>query len=221
MSDPAGDIVKIKAYPRLVHEAEPIYPEDARRAGIKGSVRVKIWITERGSVKRGVIIHSTNKIFNQEALRAVAQWQFSPSIDTQDNPTPIWGEFSLVFGGRDLRLSVDGDTIYVMDLDSLSAPKCCSSQFFGVDKAPTIVQHPLPEYSEMLARRNLNGKVWVRMYVTKQGIVQKAFILSSDSNALNEAALRAAAEWTFFPAVDRNRNPVPVWISAHIGASIN
>jgi TonB family protein len=213
MTDPPAANVKIKASPWLTHEVEPKYPEEARDAGIKGSVRIKIWITERGSVKKGIVIHSTDKIFNQESLRAIAQWQFSPSIDTQGNPTAIWAEVSLGFGVRDLRRKIEGDTIYVMNLDSLSAPRCYSSQFIGVEKQPGAVHHQLPEYSDMLRRRGMHGKVWVKLYVTELGIVSKASILSSDSNALNVAALYAATEWTFFPATDRTGNPVPVWVS--------
>lgn len=58
----------------------PDYPEEARLAGIKGDVWVKVLVQTDGKVKKAVIIKSDSEIFDQPAIAAALQWEFTPAI---------------------------------------------------------------------------------------------------------------------------------------------
>lgn len=54
--------------------------------------------------------------------------------------------------------------------------------------------------------------VWVRMLISEQGLVQKAFVALSDDESLNQVACTAARTWMFIPA-SLNKTPKAVWVA--------
>lgn len=64
--------------PLLIEKVDPIYPEAARKDGLKGSVYMAVRTDEKGHVKRVLIIRSSNSIFNDAAVKAVMQWKYEP-----------------------------------------------------------------------------------------------------------------------------------------------
>jgi TonB family protein len=71
----AGDGVKP---PTKLVDVKPIYPEDARAAGIEGVVILGIVIGEGGSVIETRVLRSIPEL-DQAAIDAVIQWQFEPT----------------------------------------------------------------------------------------------------------------------------------------------
>jgi protein TonB len=60
---------------------QPSYPEDAKRRKIEGWVRVEMTVLEDGSVADAKVREaSPSGVFDQAALRAIAQWKFRPPI---------------------------------------------------------------------------------------------------------------------------------------------
>ena len=60
---------------------EPNYPRKAAREGTEGWVEVRFTVLEDGSVSAAEIVKSEpRRIFNREALRAIARWKFNPKI---------------------------------------------------------------------------------------------------------------------------------------------
>ena len=61
--------------------AVPDYPEVARRDRIEGSVQVCFNISRRGFPRRIAVRHSTNRVFEKPAMKAVRKstWQPLPS----------------------------------------------------------------------------------------------------------------------------------------------
>lgn len=84
--------------------------------------------------------------------------------------------------------------------------------FTAVEKYPVPIVNVPPTYPEIARRAGLEGTVWVRLWVTKEGKPKKAEVLKSDSDIFNQAAMDAAMKWVFTPAV-MNSGPVSVWIS--------
>jgi TonB family protein len=68
----------IKAPRRLV-DVKPVYPADARAAGIEGVVVLDIVIGEDGSVIEARVLRSIPEL-DQAAIDAVNQWQFEPTL---------------------------------------------------------------------------------------------------------------------------------------------
>jgi TonB family protein len=48
--------------------------------------------------------------------------------------------------------------------------------------------------------------------VTKEGTVRQAIVVKSSNAIFDEAAVKAALEWTFTPAI-MNNGPVAVWVT--------
>lgn len=84
--------------------------------------------------------------------------------------------------------------------------------FVPFEKHPQIVKQVIPKYPEIAQRAGVQGTVWVKIWVDKEGKVRKAVILKSDAEALNEAAIEAAMQHVFTPAMQHN-GPVAVWVS--------
>jgi periplasmic protein TonB len=64
--------------PRARFQAAPIYPFEAKRTGTHGEVHVEFVVDEHGRVTDPRVIHSSNRVFDEATLRAVAKWQFDP-----------------------------------------------------------------------------------------------------------------------------------------------
>jgi TonB family protein len=65
--------------PRKIKHVDPIYPEEARAAGIAGAVIVGIVIGVDGSVIDTVVLRSIPEL-DQSAIEAVVQWLFEPTL---------------------------------------------------------------------------------------------------------------------------------------------
>jgi len=76
-------VVEIK--PQLKKTVTPKYPELARKAGIEGMVYVLAIVGPDGKVRSATVAKSDNPIFNDAAVEAVMQFEFSPAIQ-QDKP---------------------------------------------------------------------------------------------------------------------------------------
>ena len=92
--------------------------------------------------------------------------------------------------------------------------------FVPVEKQPTPVKSPPPAYPEIARRAGVEGTVWVKIWVDKEGKAKKAQILKSDAELFNQAAIDAAMQWVFTPAV-MNNGPVAVWVSIPFKFKLN
>jgi len=79
----------IEKYPVPVYNPPPKYPEIARRAGVEGTVHIKMWVTKEGKVKQAEIVKSTSNIFDQDAMDAARLWKFTPAI-MNNGPVSVW-----------------------------------------------------------------------------------------------------------------------------------
>lgn len=64
--------------PRARVTARPVYPFEARRNGLAGEVVVEFTVDETGNVHAPTVARSSNRVFDEAALRAVARWKFEP-----------------------------------------------------------------------------------------------------------------------------------------------
>ncbi len=84
--------------------------------------------------------------------------------------------------------------------------------FVPYEKEPVVVRKVEPKYPEIALRAGLEGNVYLKVWVDKEGKVRKAVILKSDAEIFNEEAKKAALQWVFTPAV-MQQGPVDVWVS--------
>lgn len=64
--------------PRTRFQPAPHYPPAGRSAGLAGEVMVEFTVDESGRVIEPRVVSSSDRIFEEPTLRAVAKWQFEP-----------------------------------------------------------------------------------------------------------------------------------------------
>jgi TonB family protein len=67
---------------RLIEKVDPVYPEAARQAGIKGTVVLLVTIDEHGNVSQAnVPIGDPDRLLYPAAIDAVKQWRYAPAMN--------------------------------------------------------------------------------------------------------------------------------------------
>jgi protein TonB len=64
--------------PRARVRIPPMFPTEAKNQGRTGEVDVEFIVDESGSVREPRVVKSTDSIFDEPTLRAVAKWRFEP-----------------------------------------------------------------------------------------------------------------------------------------------
>jgi periplasmic protein TonB len=77
------------------YRVEPVFPRQAQRDGISGTVVARVHVAPGGNVTQVQIMSSTNRIFDREVIRALSQWRFNPE------PVGFIGEYEIVFNLKD------------------------------------------------------------------------------------------------------------------------
>ncbi|KAB2923497.1 MAG: energy transducer TonB [Bacteroidetes bacterium] len=88
---PPPDFVPVEKQPQPIpgNNPSPTYPEIARRAGVEGTVWVKIWVDKEGNPKKAQVLKSDAELFNQPAIEAAMKWKFTPAI-MNNGPVSVW-----------------------------------------------------------------------------------------------------------------------------------
>jgi periplasmic protein TonB len=88
---PPPDFVPVEKMPNPLpgNNPPPVYPEIARRAGVEGTVWVKIWVDKEGNPKKALVQKSDAELFNQPAIEAALKWKFTPAI-MNNGPVAVW-----------------------------------------------------------------------------------------------------------------------------------
>ena len=79
--NPWGDVVSKELLDNPPHtrfQATPMYPREAVTSGRGGTVVVEFMVDERGNVVDPHVVSSTDRVFEDATLRAVAKWKFEP-----------------------------------------------------------------------------------------------------------------------------------------------
>ncbi len=85
--------------------------------------------------------------------------------------------------------------------------------YWKVEKKPEPIYIPQPKYPERARQAGIEGQVVVKALLNIDGTVMDVEVLKSSGNdALDEAAVSAARQARFTPAMQRE-NPVRVWVS--------
>jgi protein TonB len=102
--DPAGSapsLVPLREFTR-VSTTQPDYPDDARRAGTEGWVRLEFTVNERGQVRDIVVVAAQPRgVFEDAATAALSRWRFSPPVAADGQPVPLRTSVQLRFRLQD------------------------------------------------------------------------------------------------------------------------
>jgi TonB family protein len=75
----AQKITKDMTPPKIVHKVEPAYTEEAKAAGLEGTVGLQIEITAKGSTTNIQVLKSLGMGLDETAVQAVSKWRFKPA----------------------------------------------------------------------------------------------------------------------------------------------
>ncbi|MBI5476803.1 MAG: TonB family protein [Ignavibacteriales bacterium] len=92
--------------------------------------------------------------------------------------------------------------------------------FVVTEHPPVPVKQVQPAYPSFAIQTGMEGTVWVKMLINKEGRVKKALISKSDSEIFDEVAVNAAMQWLFTPAM-MSGGPVSVWVSVPFRFRLN
>jgi TonB family protein len=82
--------------------------------------------------------------------------------------------------------------------------------FIPVEKEPTLTSKAKPVYPELAKTARIEGNVWIKVLVEKDGKVKKAIVIKSDAEVFNDEAVNAAKRCSFEPAMMNGSN-VACW----------
>jgi protein TonB len=83
-----GDFVRIDELPEVLKREEPVYPVEARRAGVSGTVMVQALVATDGSVLDTRVVRSVRGL-DEAAERCVRRWRFKPAM-RDGQPVECW-----------------------------------------------------------------------------------------------------------------------------------
>ena len=92
---PAPPSAVVRREYKASYRVEPVFPRQAQRDGISGTVVARVHVSPAGAVTQVQIMSSTNRIFDREVIRALSQWRFNPE------PVGFIGEYEIVFNLKD------------------------------------------------------------------------------------------------------------------------
>ena len=87
-------------------------------------------------------------------------------------------------------------------------------EFFAVEQKPVLTKQVSPKYPEVSRKAGLEGKVFVKFAVGRDGRVSRVAVLKGQE-IFREAAVAAVQQFVFRPAV-QNDKPVAVWMTMPI-----
>jgi TonB family protein len=94
--------------------------------------------------------------------------------------------------------------------------------YVAVDKNPEPLKMPQPSYPDIAKKAGIGGKVFVQMLIDVDGHVVRADIAKSSGNqSLDDAAVEAAKQWLFTPAIAPGGKPVRVWVMQSFTYKLN
>lgn len=96
---PAPEQTEFVAYdkaPQLTRLVKPIYPEIARKAGVEGTVILKIQVDEKGNVINAKVLKGLGAGLDEAAIAAAMQCKFTPAMQ-RDKPVKVWVSYPVRF----------------------------------------------------------------------------------------------------------------------------
>lgn len=96
------------------------------------------------------------------------------------------------FGGGDFAINLEGMAGSREEVDAIFS-------LSDLDQKPRVVYQPAPIYPQELARKNMQGTVYILFVVDKSGRTRDLKVQKSTHPAFNNPALKAVKQWKFEP----------------------
>jgi protein TonB len=181
-------------------------------------IALRVFINEEGNIDKIKDISGDNrsngfpdsiKTYKQKnkLVEAVASkitdWQFEPAKDRGKN-VKCWS---------DLRANIlkQPDGTYKIEMPKFLNDIPDMMDFIMADKMPQVKNSFSPNYPEQAKRNGIEGTVYIKLFVNKDGKPVKPIVMRSDNEIFNQSALDAAMKFEFTPAIKDDRT-LGVWV---------
>ncbi len=103
-----------------------------------------------------------------------------------------------------------GDTLAI-DAGDFADGEPGMDEFVAVEVQPAVIKKVDPVYPDLARKAGVEGRVFVKVLVDKEGKVKKAIVIQGPE-IFHEATVAAAIQWVFKPAIQRDK-PISVWVA--------
>ena len=210
--DESGFIEVDKA-PSLKSQLKPVYPKLAKLAGIEGTVYLKLLISEKGNVEKVKVEQGVKDMLDNAAIDAAKKASFSPAM-LNNKAVKVWVILPVAFK-LEVEKTVKGRLLRKDELKPMPSneneEEPAMDKFVPVEKMPEMVNKANLVYPEEAKKNGIEGRVFVKMLIGKEGVPKRAVVVKSDNEIFNQSAIEAAMKYTFTPAMQGGK-PVAVWV---------
>ncbi|MFC1543072.1 TonB family protein [Candidatus Neomarinimicrobiota bacterium] len=193
-----------------------VYPEQAKAAGIEGTVIIQALVDEQGQVQRTVVLRGLPDTgLDKAAVEAIRNTAFKPA---QQEGTPISAPISIPVNFR-----LAGTATENLQTEAVAPPPSPEAgptvRFIAYDTRPAPIGgleaiQQLVVYPEPAKSAGIEGTVIVQALVDENGQVQRTVVSEGiPDTGLDEAAMVAIKNTTFKPAQQKGKPVDGVWIS--------
>jgi TonB family protein len=213
--------------PKLLKMVDPVYPDEAKKAGKEGIVVIEATTDVKGNVAGAKILKPVDPALDQAALDAVKQWVYEPMMikgqpkgvvftvtirfaleGKKDKGGVEGGVAGGVMGGVQGGVAggvLGGQEEIQKKLDEFSKGAVKAT---GDIKPPKLLKEVSPVYPEDARQKGIEGVVILSAKTDESGRVVDTFVLRSVPG-LNEAAETAVRQWVYEPmTIDGKAVPV-------------
>jgi TonB family protein len=193
----------------LISKVDPIYPAEAKFAGVQGSVILRATISKQGTVA-GLQLVSGPPELTRSAWDAVKQWIYRPYL-LNGEPIEVQTTITVNF-----TLGESDDPAAAR-----SQPQAASAPRKMADgaTAPLVIYQVAPEYTEKARKAKTSGVVLVNLKVDRQGLPQDVRVVRGIGNGLDKRAVEAVKQYRFKPAM-KDDEPVEEALNVEINFQI-
>jgi TonB family protein len=177
--------------PKLVKKVEPVYPDEAKEAGLEGAVVLEGTTDKKGKVVKVKIIRGEHEILNNAAIAALKQWEYRPFI-ISGKPIPVEFTVTMKFNldEKEEAITTDefvnaGINVAVIDLPD--------------DVELKLIKRVEPKYPREALKKLIGGEVVLEALIDKEGNVIDAKVIEGEHEILNNAAIDAVKQWKYEP----------------------
>jgi TonB family protein len=192
--------------PLLIKAVDPVYPEEAKKAGIEGVVILAAKTDATGHVQDVMVLRSI-PMLNQAAVDAVKQWAYEPMIINnvaQQVVFTVTVRFQLDSKKKAGSSGVVGGVVggVLGGVPGKEQQEFAKGAVRAMDtiRPPALIKSVDPVYPEKARQAQVEGMVILEVRTDEKGNVEDARVLRSIP-VLDQAAIDAVKQWKYEPLV--------------------